>query len=154
MASEYVSFMLVFGLGISMVVGITITMQSLTQSVSETSADVALEKVIEKIKGSLIDGVNNERQWNGISSFEYNLDISRLLVNRYSYEISVILIDNSYYLIGKSVDTTTTNITKTSPLIFTVNDMTISGTISSSSSNPYILFEKNTKGIVVTLGNR
>ena len=68
MASEYVSFMLVFGLGISMVVGITLTMQSLSDSVFDTSADVALQKTMDDVKGAITDGISTENQWNGVST--------------------------------------------------------------------------------------
>ena len=155
MASEYVSFMLVFGLGISMVVGITLTMQSLSDSVFDTSAKVALDTVIDQVKGAITDGITNENQWLGVSaSYEHNLDISSLLVNKYPYEISVQLVSGIYYVVGQTVNTQT-NISVSSALVFTSQDVSISGTLSSSSSNPYILFTKDTSNnIVVTLGNR
>ena len=155
MASEYVSFMLVFGLGISMVVGITLTMQSLSDSVFDTSAKVTLETVIDQVKGAITDGITNENQWLGVSaSYEHNLDISSLLVNKYPYEISVQLVSGTYYVVGQTVNTQT-NISVSSAMVFTSQDVSISGTMSSSSSNPYILFTKDTSNnIVVTLGNR
>ena len=152
MASEYVSFMLVFGLGISMVVGITISMQNISESVFETSADVALGKIVDKITASIIEGVNYQHQWEGNSSYELNLDLTRLVVNKYAYQISAELSNETYYLVGKTIDTTTL-ITNSQTLSLNINDVTISGTISSSSSNAYILFTKSSSGIVVILGN-
>ena len=153
MASEYVSFMLVFAVGISMVVGITISMQNLTSSVSQTSGEVALDKVIEQLKGTFVDGVNNVRQWNSYAAYESNIDISRLLVNKYSYELTVISISGTYYLVGKTTGSSV-NITRSTSLNFNINDVKMNGTIISSNSNPYILFQKDVSGITVTLGNR
>ena len=155
MASEYVSFMLVFGLGISMVVGITLTMQNLSDSVFDTSAKVALDTVIDQVKGAITDGITNENQWLEVSaSYQHNLDISSLLVNKYPYEISVQLVSGTYYVVGQTVDTQT-NISVSSALVFTSHDVTINGTLNSSSSNPFILFTKDSSNtIVVTLGNR
>ncbi len=153
MASEYVSFMLVFALGISMVVGITISMQGLTNSVSENAGDIALEKVLDQVKGTFIDGVSSVSQWNGVSSYQSNIDLSRLLVNKYSYEITVITIADSYYLLGRTIDNSV-NITRTTPLNFNINDFIISGSIISSNSNPYILYQKTPSSLTITLGNR
>ena len=153
MASEYVSFMLVFAVGISMVVGITISMQNLTSSVSQTSGEVALDKVIEQLKGTFVDGVNNVRQWNSYAAYESNIDISRLLVNKYSYELTVISTSGTYYLVGKTTGSSV-NITRSVSLNFNINDVKMNGTIISSNSNPYILFQKDSSGVTVTLGNR
>ena len=152
MASEYVSFMLVFGLGISMVVGITISMQNISESVFETSADVALGKIVDKITASIIEGVNYQHQWEGNSSYELNLDLTRLVVNKYAYQISAELTNGTYYLVGKTISSTTL-ITNSQTLSLNINDITISGSINSSNSNAYILFTKNPNGIVVILGN-
>lgn len=153
MASEYVSFMLVFALGISMVVGITITMQGLTTSVSENAGDVALQKTLDQVKGDFINGVTSVNQWNGVSSYESHIDLSRLLVSKYSYEITVEVISNTYYLVGKTIDNSV-NITLTTSLNYNINDFTVSGTIVSYNSNPYILFQKNPTSLTITLGNR
>jgi len=153
MASEYVSFMLVFSLGISMVVGITITMQGLTSSVSENAGDVAMQKILDQVKGDFINGVTSVNQWNGVSSYESHIDLSRLLVSKYSYEITVEVISNTYYLVGKTIDNSA-NITLTTSLNFNINDFTITGTIVSYNSNPYILFQKNPTSLTITLGNR
>lgn len=153
MASEYVSFMLVFGLGISMVVAITITMQTLSNGVSDTSAKVALDNVLEEVKGSISDGINSELQWNGISpSYQHNLDLSRLLVNKFPYKLYITSISGSYYLVGETINSQT-HITENTPLLFTIKDVSISGTITSTSSNPYILFEKVSNSIIIILGN-
>ncbi len=153
MASEYVSFMLVFAVGISMVVGITVSMQDLTNSVTQTSSDVALEKVLNQLKGTFVNGVNNVNQWNGVSSYQSNLDISRLLVNKYAYELYVTSSSGMYYLVGKIVDTTMVNITKSISLNLNINDVVINGTILSTHSNPYILFQNDNSGLSVVLGN-
>lgn len=153
MASEYVSFMLVFTLGISMVVGITISMQGLTNSVSENAGDIAMQKVLDQVKGDFINGVTSVNQWNGVSSYESHIDLSRLLVSKYSYEITVEVISNTYYLVGKTIDNSA-NITLTTSLNFNINDFTITGTIVSYNSNPYILFQKNPSSLTITLGNR
>lgn len=153
MASEYVSFMLVFAVGISMVVGITVSMQDLTNSVTQTSSDVALEKVLNQLKGTFVNGVNNVNQWNGVSSYQSNLDISRLLVNKYAYELYVTSSSGMYYLVGKIVDTTMVNITKSISLNLNINDVVINGTILSTQSNPYILFQNDNSGLSVVLGN-
>ena len=152
MASEYVSFMLVFAVGISMVVGITLTMQGLTNTVSETSGGVALEKVLDQVKGNFIDGVNNAAQWNGVSSYNINLDLSRLLVNKYSYELYVTTSSGSYYLVGQTIGSSV-NITRSTSLNFNNNNLSINGTILSSQTNPYILIQKDFTGISVSLGN-
>lgn len=153
MASEYVSFMLVFALGISMVVGITISMQGLTSSVSENAGDVAMQKTLDQVKGDFINGVTSVNQWNGVSSYESHLDLSRLLVSKYSYEITVEVLSNTYYLVGKTIDNSV-NITLTTSLNFNIHDFAISGTIVSYNSNPYILFQKNPSSLTITLGNR
>ena len=153
MASEFVSFMLVFGLGISMVVGITVSMQNISQSVFETSAEVGLEKVIDKLSGSIIDGVNYEHQWQGNISYELNLNLARLIVNKYAYQLSVTLTNGTYYLVGQTIDTTT-SVSYSQSLSLNLHDVSIIGTISSTSSNAYILFTKSSAGTVVILGNR
>ena len=135
MASEFVSFMLVFGLGISMVVGITVSMQNISQSVFETSAEVGLEKVIDNI------------------SYELNLNLARLIVNKYAYQLSVTLTNGTYYLVGQTIDTTT-SVSYSQSLSLNLHDVSIIGTISSTSSNAYILFTKSSAGTVVILGNR
>lgn len=153
MASEYVSFMLVFAVGISMVVGITISMQDLSNSVTQTSADVALKKVLDQVKGSFTDGVNNVYQWNGVSSYQSNIQISRLLVNKFEYELYVTVSSSgSYYLVGKTV-ATTVNITQSISLGLNINNIIIKGSILSSQSNPYILFQKENSAISIVLGN-
>ena len=153
MASEFVSFMLVFGLGISMVVGITVSMQNISQSVFETSAEVGLEKVVDKLSGSIIDGVNYEHQWQGNISYELNLNLARLIVNKYAYQLSVTLTNGTYYLVGQTIDTTT-SVSYSQSLSLNLHDVSIIGTISSTSSNAYILFTKSSAGTVVILGNR
>jgi hypothetical protein len=146
--------MLVFALGISMVVGITFTMQNLSESVFETSAEVALDKILDKIRETLINGVNNAQFWNGISTYEHDIDLTSLLINKYSYEINITIISGTYFLLGKT-STANTDILRSSSLLFTTNDVLIQGTILSTGSNPYLLFEKNINSILtVTLGNK
>ena len=152
MASEYVSFMLVFALGISMVVGITLSMQGLSDSVSQTSGEVAMDKILDQVKGTFTDGINSVHQWNGVSTYQQNLDISRLLVNKYSYELTVMSFSGSYYLVGKTFGTSV-NITRITALNFNINDALINGTIISSNSNPYIVFKMTSSNVIVTLGN-
>ena len=50
MASEIVSYMIIFSLGITMVVSIGFTMVNLSASVSETAADVELNQILINIK--------------------------------------------------------------------------------------------------------
>ena len=144
--------MLVFALGISMVVGITLSMQGLSDSVSQTSGEVALDKILDQVKGTFVDGINSVQQWNGISTYTRNMDLSRLLVNKYSYELTVTSFSGSYYLVGKTISTSV-NITRTTNLNFNINDAIINGTIISSNSNPHIIFQKTSTTVIVTLGN-
>lgn len=153
MASEFVSFMLVFGLGITMVVGITVSMQNISQSVYETSTEVGLEKIVDSITGSIIDGVTNEQHWQGNISYQLNLDLSRLVVNKYAYQLNITLKNGTYYLVAQTIDTTTL-VTYSQSLSLNVHDAAISGVITSYGSNPYILFAKSPSGIVVILANR
>lgn len=153
MASEYVSFMLVFSLGISMVVGITASMQNISESVFETSANVELEKIADKITGIIINGVAYEHQWTGNVSYEVSIDLTRLLVNKYSYEFTTSLDSDNYNLVGRTVGTST-NVTYSQSLSLNSNDAVISGIISSSSSNGYISFTKSDTAIVIIFGNR
>lgn len=153
MASEFVSFMLVFSIGITMVVGITISMQNISESVYETSANVELQKISDKITGIIINGVSTERQLNGNVSNVVSVDLTPLLVNKYNYEFTTSLNSGYYYLVGKTVDTTT-NITYSQSLSFNQNNVIITGSLKSSSLNGYISFTKTETAIVIILGNR
>ena len=153
MASEYVSYMLMFGLGISMVIGITITMQNITTTVHETSAEVEFDSLIDTINNKLYELHSSMVSWQGDITFDYNLDLPRLLVGLYYYNVYIIQKAGSYYLVGNT--TSSENIIQIEKLLLlTPNEVSISGMISSTRSNPYISLHLNTfNQISIILGN-
>jgi len=145
--------MLVFGLGISMFVAITITMQDISTAVYETSADVEFDILMDKMKDRMLSLFSNMQVWRGEITFDYNLDLPRLLVNKFYYELNMEERNGSYYLVGSTVSSDNQiNIEKL--LLFSPNEVFIFGSISSIKSNPFISIQKNFSGqITMELGN-
>lgn len=154
MASEYISFMMVFSLGITMVIAITGTMQGLSDSMYDTTAEVELENLMDNMLQKLYDIHSDFFPVKGEVTFDYNLDFPKLLVNKYYYEISVTKQNGSYILIGSSTSSYV-DIYVEKILIFSNTELKLSGTINSVSSNPYMSFKKDfTDQISIEIGNK
>lgn len=143
--------MMVFGLGISMVVAITFTMQDLSTSVEETSAEVELGILLSDIRDRVLDIHSDFITWDGEISYNFNLDLPRLLIAKHSYEIFVEEKNNTYYLFANSSDV---NVEIEQSLFLSTSDVFMSGSITSLQTDPYFSFQKNFTGqITLTFGN-
>lgn len=142
MASEVVSYMIIFSLGITMVIAIGFTMINLTDSVSETTADVQMNQILFDMKEMILQEINSF-SYNGSFSYSLALNIPTALSVRYLYEITIQEDDGYYHLVGTSEGIGSAFII-TVPLWLSTNEaITISGTIKSHITTPSILFHKN-----------
>ena len=88
MASEVVSYMIIFSLGITMVIAIGFTMINLSNSVSETTADVEMNHILVDMKEVILQEIDSF-SYVGTFSYTLALNIPNLLSERYLYEITI-----------------------------------------------------------------
>ena len=106
MASEYVSFMILFGLGITMVVAVGVTVSNVETGIVGNVANIELMEILSDIKKDLVSGISASKlqlQTGESYSFQSIVDLPLTLAKSYYYTISVEATDSGiYYLEGRS----------------------------------------------------
>lgn len=154
MASEVVSYMIIFSLGITMVVSIGFTMTNISTSVSETAADVELNQILINIKEIILQEIGS-LSYDGTYSYKIQLNIPFLLSKQFPYDISVNESNGGFYDLVGSSTAIKPNFIIIKPLwLANTDNFIISGTINSLSTNPSLVFEKtSTTPPTIKLGN-
>lgn len=149
MASEFVSFMILFSIGMVFLVGINITITSIEDNLRDNIIDLQLESVCNKVKDNIVSGFeiyNWHFTNNDYFHYDSEIELPRLVGKRYSYEIIISTdVFGNYRILGKLTNSENILINMSIPLSSDSSDhsIKISGTFQSILPYHTLTFQKN-----------
>lgn len=139
MASELFGFVILFALGITMVAGINIVANTMTNGIEQSTAQIQLKNILEKLSLQLLELTTKSVHSSNSYSIYQTISLQSVLSEQYTYTISVNQsLSGNYNLNGflmKGIQSITTIIYQTS---LSNLSYTLSGSFDSSSQNHQI----------------
>ena len=89
MASQYITYLLVFLVGLTLVVFSDSIFNTLTDDFKNSVADPELQELTERIRDQVIEGIAIVQQ-NPEISLQIDLDLPITLANKFTYELRVV----------------------------------------------------------------
>jgi len=152
MPSEYVMYLSMLLVGALAIAGISATMMSLNNTIENRAIKTELEHILQKIS-EVIHNVRNEGQKEieqGAQSFDLivMLNMPQKVQNE-EYKVEVTSSSASYYLKATLVHQTNVNVVIS--LQISPNELSISGSLSSTSSTNKVMFSYDGQNIEIFL---
>jgi hypothetical protein len=145
MASEFVSFVILFSLGISMVVAVGVTVTNLENGVADSAARNELADIFKDVKNRLIKELE-EISWqtssNSFYSYTFQFELPTLLARRFSFIIGTENDTSGNYFLIASANFIDNNIDISEPLGLNSGNFFISGSFNSIFNIHRVTIEK------------
>ena len=152
MASQYISFLITFILGITLFIALNFALSNFSSTVSTTSAYDELNKILESIKGNINDLFSSSASLNSDSLTIY-VSIPSSLSNNLPYTISIDTINGEYLLLGQSIDNKN-SLAGNLSISFPSNNIVVTGFLDSTLPHPYLqLIQQVSNNSLLKLGN-
>ena len=152
MASQYITFLLVFALGLSMVVVVNNIFSGLTDEMRDSVTAPTVEDTLKSIKKVIFDSymmVNNGMEGDYVSVSIPELPV--MLANQYLYSISSYTLGEQFYL-ELVVDKRTSLFTVTEALGLSSDaGVSLSVSLSSASTTHYLTAIKTSSGVEINV---
>lgn len=96
MASQYVTYLLIFVVGLMLVIFSDSILYTITDDFKDSMAYPELEKTVVSIRNQIISGIS-EVQQNPETRITYNLNLPQQLAKKYTYNIMVNMSTDGFY---------------------------------------------------------
>ena len=151
MASEFISFTILFSLGISMVVAIGVTVTNVESGIAENVANQEITQILQDIK-TRIDKELSVISWElpdpSSYLYSYQIDLPVLLAKRFSYSIEPTIDSNDLYSLSASGSFLDNDITVEVPLGLSTSNYEITGSLDSILDIHTVTFQKTSGNFI------
>ena len=152
MASQYMSFLITFILGITLFITLNGAMSNFSSSVSTTATINELNEILESIKGNIQDLFRNAISLDSNSITMY-ISLPTSLSNNLPYTISIDTINGEYLLLGRNLHDKGM-LSANLSISFSSYNVVIIGVLDSSLPHPYIqLTQQASNSSILMFGN-
>jgi hypothetical protein len=144
-ASEFVSFVILFSLGISMVVAVGVTVTNLENAVADSAARNELADIFKDVKNRLskeLEEISWQTSTNSFYSYTFQFELPTLLARRFSFTIEIENDASGNYYLTASASFIDNNIEVSEPLGLNSGNFIISGSFNSIFDIHRITIEK------------
>lgn len=146
--------MMIFALGITMVVAVTFTMEDLSNSIYNTSAESEANSMLGRVREKMLEVVSEVGHWAGSGEYRASLNLPDSLARQFNYEIAVVQ-DEGHYMLQVTTTSYGSEVDIREHLVVETVGYSISGSIRNTLSDPFLLVEwENGAVTTVIIGNQ